>query len=159
MLRPLPQHERLPLECHQIAGGRPDWCQEHLLDPRHGPQRGLAQPGGLRRHDTPPEHGEALLRRQLLNRGPRLERVVPLDGQEGQPRGVAARLGQREPRRGRRAHQEAVGHLDQDPGAVARLDLGPGRAAVRQSLEHGEAASDDLVVRAPVQVRDHADAA
>ena len=52
-----------------------------------------------------------------------------------------------------------MGHLDQDPRTVAGLDLGAGRAPVRQSLEHREAAVDDVVVRPAVQVCDHSDAA
>ena len=76
-------------------------------------------------------------------------------GRPSRPRSGPPRATRTPPPR-RRRDQEAVGHLDQDSGAVARLDLGPGRAAVRQSLEHGEAASDDLVVRAPVQVCHHA---
>ena len=48
--------------------------------------------------------------------------------------------------------------LDQDAGAVARLDLGPGRTAVRQALEDGQAAVDDVVVGPAVQIGHHADA-
>jgi glycine oxidase len=157
-LGPLAHHEGLPLERHQVDGRGARRCEEHLLDPGYGPQRRLPQPGGLRRHDTPAEHPEALLARQLLDRGPCLEGVVPVDGQENQSGRIAPGFGELEARRGRRDRQEAVRHLNEDPCAVARLHLGAGRAAMRQSLEHGEAALDDVVVRLSVQVCDHSDA-
>ncbi len=91
-LRPLAQHERPAFQRHQVAGRTSRGCEEHLLDPGHGAQGGLPQPGWLRRHDAPSEHPEALLGCQLLDRRPCLEGIVPVDGQEGQSRGVAPDL-------------------------------------------------------------------
>ena len=49
--------------------------------------------------------------------------------------------------------------LDQDSRTVAGLCVGAGRAAVRQIDEHLQAALDDPVRRATVDVADEADAA
>ena len=83
--------------------------------------------------------------------------VVGVDGQEGQADGVAPGVGQREAGRLGRAREEAVRDLHQDPGAVTRLHLGAGRAAVGQSLEDGEAVVDDVVIGPAVQIGHHAD--
>ncbi len=135
---------------------------EDLLDPGHRPQRRLPQPVGLGRHHPPPEHGEALGGGQLLHHGPGLVGVVGVDGQEGQPDGVAAGAGRRQGEAGvlvgQRPREEAVRDLHQDPGPIPRLHLGARGAPVGQPLEHGEAAVDDVVVGPAVKVGHHADA-
>ena len=156
VLRPLAHDEGAALQGHGVHA-RFHRGQEDLLDQRHGTARGRAQALGLCRHAAPPEHRQALLGRRLLHDGAGLQRVVGVSGQEGETDGVATGTGQREPRFLGRRRQEPVRDLDQDAGAVTRLDLGPGRAAVRQALEHGEAAVDDVVVGPAVQIGHHAD--
>ncbi len=157
VLGALAQHEGAPLERHRVhaRGGRGD---EELLDARHGAERGLAEAEGLDRHDAPPDDAEPLLAGELFHHAPRLVGVVGVGGQEGEAHRVAPGLGQREARRLGRAGQEAVRHLDEDPGPVAGLDLGARRAAVGQVLEDGQRLVDDVVVGRAVQIGHHADA-
>ena len=123
------------------------------------PARGLAQAFRLGRHPAPAQHREPLLGRRLLHDGAGLQRVILAGRQEGEPHGIAPRIGQREAGGLGRARQEAVRDLDQDAGAVAGLHLGARRAAVGQALENGEAAVHDVVVGTPVQIGHHADTA
>ena len=51
--------------------------------------------------------------------------------------------------------QERVGHADEDPGAVARADVGALGAAVLEIVERHQRAVDDLVRRPVVQPRHH----
>jgi hypothetical protein len=55
--------------------------------------------------------------------------------------------------------QQLVGHLHQDPRPVARARIGARGAAVLEVLERRDGPRDDLVRRAVVEPRDHADAA
>ena len=57
------------------------------------------------------------------------------------------------------AAEERVRDLDEDPGAVARVRVGAGRAAVLEVRERDERPLDRLVARHPVQARDEGDAA
>ena len=54
---------------------------------------------------------------------------------------------------------ERVGHLHQDAGAVARVGLGAGRAAVVQAAHRGERLVDDGVTLPALHVDDEPDAA
>ena len=158
MFGPLAQHEGAPLERHRVHPrvGRPD---EELLDTRHRPEGGLPEAFGLDRQLAPAEHGEALLCRDLFDQAASLVRIVGVDGQERQADRIPTRIRQREAGRLRGAHEEAVRHLHQDPGAVPGLHLSPGCAAVGQSFENGQRLVDDVVVGPPVQIRHHADTA
>ncbi len=49
---------------------------------------------------------------------------------------------------------EAVGDLDEDPGAVAGVDLGPGRASMLEMAETVKSHADDPVTAATVHVHD-----
>ena len=57
------------------------------------------------------------------------------------------------------AAQERVGHLDEDAGAVAGVDLGAGRAAMVEAAERAEGGVDDVAALRAGDVDDEADAA
>ena len=109
---------------------------------------------------TPPaQDGEALFGGEGLDHLLRLGGVIALRRQEGQADGVRAGRGKGESGRLRRADQEPVRHLDQDPRAVTGGDLGPRRPSMSQTLENGESLVDDVVIGTSVQIRHHAHAA
>ena len=54
--------------------------------------------------------------------------------------------------------QEAVGELDQHPGAVAGARVGARGAAVLEVVERGQRQVDDVVARLAVQASDAGDA-
>src|SRR5205823_6422337 len=57
------------------------------------------------------------------------------------------------------AAQELVRELEEDPRAVARQRVGPGRAPVLEVLEGADRADDRLVARDAVQLGDRGDSA
>ena len=59
----------------------------------------------------------------------------------------------------RDAREEAVRHLDEDAGAVARLRIGAGRAAMVEALEDGQRLLDDGMGGDAIQVHDGSEAA
>ncbi len=94
----------------------------------------------------------------LLLDGPLQQRLdslasVLLGGQEAHHHPVGARGRQLQ---ARYRAQQLVGHLHQDPRAVAGEWIGPGGATVLEILERRERARDDLVGGEIVQARDHA---
>ena len=125
VLGPLAGDERLAVEVdarRAIGGG-----DEELLHRRHRGAGGRAEAVGLDRQVAPAEHDEPLFDGDVLDRGERLLERHRLGRQERDARRVRTLGREREP--GDRP-QELVGHLEQDAGAVARVGLGPGGAAV-----------------------------
>ena len=59
----------------------------------------------------------------------------------------------------REAAQQPVGHLQHQPGAVARVGIGPARPAVLHRGQHRERALDHLAAAHAVGARDQAEAA
>src|SRR5207302_4701589 len=57
------------------------------------------------------------------------------------------------------APEKRIRHLDEDPRAVARVLVGPGRPAVLEVGERDERPLDRLVARNRVEARDEGDAA
>ena len=57
------------------------------------------------------------------------------------------------------APQQAVGHLQHQAGAVARVGIGAARPAVLHRGQHGERALDELAAARAVGARDQAEAA
>ncbi len=68
-------------------------------------------------------------------------------------------LAGRRQRGGRDLAEEAVRHLEEDAGAVARVHLAAAGAAMLEVLEHRQRLVHDLVGGAPLHVDDEADAA
>ena len=93
---------------------------------------------------------DALDRRLGLLGGERLDR------QERQPDGVLTRRRQDV---AELAAQEAVGHLDEDPGAVAGVGLGSGGAPVVEVGQRREGGVDQLAAGDALQMGDEGDAA
>ena len=77
-------------------------------------------------------------------------------GQERQPDGVGARRRQLGIDHGA---EEPVGHLDEDPGAVAGVGFGPGGAAVGEVGQGLEAGADQLMAARTLDVGHEGDAA
>ncbi len=82
--------------------------------------------------------------------------AVVVAGEEDEPGAVRAGRGQGE---GHRSTQEAVGHLDQDAGAVTSVGVGAGGAAVFEVDEQREGVADDGGRAMALDVGDEADAA
>ncbi len=124
---------------------------EHLAEGRlHG-----QSPGSEHRvvgwHVAPSDDGEALGVADLGDERRRRAGLGRLRGEEGDARRVAAV--------GRQVEldnlaEEPVGDLHEDPGAVARVDLGAGRAPVLEVAERAEPELDDLVALAALDI-DH----
>jgi hypothetical protein len=132
--------------------GRPR--DEHLAHERLAGARRLAEHGVAGRHRAPAEHVQPLGLDHLLE--PLLD--LPADRgvarQEDDAAAVLPRARQRDA--GLAAHLvvEGVRHLDQDAGAVARVDLRAAGAAVVEVLEHLDRLLDDAVRLVPLDV-DH----
>ena len=60
---------------------------------------------------------------------------------------------------GHDAAEEGVGQGEEDARAVAGIGIAPGRAAVHEVLQNGDALFNDIVIRAVGQVCDQTDAA
>ena len=90
---------------------------------------------------------------------PGLGRVVMVQRQEGEARGVRSGLGQLEVRVGGHRGEELVGYLGQDPRAVTGVPLGSGGAAVSQVFENGQRLAHQLMAPAPLQIGHQAHAA
>ena len=129
---------------------------EQLPDDRAAGAGDLARVLGTDRHVAPAEQTLALRRD-----GPLEQRLQARAGrivlrQEAHQHPVLARLRQLEVHDGA---QQLVGHLHEDPRAVARARVGAVGAAVLEVLQGRDRFLDDLVRRAVVQARDHAHAA
>ena len=103
-----------------------------------------------------PEHLQPLAGRDLLDPGHGRRLGSGSLRQEGDAGGVRAGGREVEVDDG---PQEAVGHLDEDAGAVADVGLGVGGPAVVEVAQRGEAELDHPVRAAPVQVGDEGHAA
>jgi hypothetical protein len=79
--------------------------------------------------------------------------------EEDEAGAVAPGFGQRDADLAANAREKLVGHLDQDPGAVAGVRLAAARAPMEEVLENREGLADDLVGLAPLDVHDEPDAA
>ncbi len=151
VLDPLAREVHVPLElvAREAVLGDEDLRERgHLLARRRA--RTVAVDG-----DRPPaEHREALVGEHLGDRvGGALDAV---DGDERDPGRVRARVGELEVDGG---PEVRVGHLHEDPGAVAGVGLRTCRAAVVQAAHGGERLLDDGMALAPLHVDDEADAA
>ena len=108
------------------------------------------------RHVAPGDDALALVGHRALEQRLELLPAVLLVRQEAHAHAVGAR--RRQVLVEHRAH-ERVGHLEQDPGAVARVRVGTRRAAVLEVLQRHDRALDRLVRRLAVEPRDEGDAA
>ena len=148
-------HEQLALErvlvAQPVGGGH-----EELADGGCAGARARSR-GGERDRDLAPAYDPlALGDHGALEQ--RLELGAPLGvgGQEAHGHAVAPGGGQVGIEH---AAVELVGHLEEDPGAVAGLRVRSGRTAVEEVLDRRDPVPQDLVARGPVQARDEGDAA
>jgi hypothetical protein len=121
---------------------------------RHG-AGGRARLALVDRHTPPAQRCLPLGRHDGLDERLEVGALDPVAGQEADGDAVAAALGQLEVHA---AAQQRVGHLHEQPGAVARGRIRAGGAAVLEVGDHGDAALHHLVGRPAVQARDEGDA-
>ena len=105
---------------------------------------------------SPADDPEPLLLGEVLDDAARLVGRAVIGREEREANAVRARGRQRERRH---AAKERVGHLDEDAGAVAGVDLGARCAAVVEVAERAEGRVDDVVALGAGDVNDEADAA
>ena len=148
-------HVEPTLEVHQLGdvlGG----LHEQLADDRRGLLGLEADVAAIGRHVAPADDVLTLLAHRLGEQRLELGAARVVTRQEDDGDAVATG------RRKLRAHdaaQERVGHLCEDPGAVAGVRIGSGGAAMLEVLERLQRALHDTVVRALGQLRDERDAA
>ena len=129
--------------------------QKELFKSGRDLHRGLSCLAQVRRHDSPAEDEQPLFAGYPGDLCARSSRSRGVDREECHSRDITAPFRKRE-RYDR--PKEFVGHLDQDPGAVAGLGIGTKGAAVGEVLERGEPEVDDLVGRGALQVGEERDA-
>ncbi len=157
----LPNDVELPLQgVAGQAGGRGD---EDLLDPRLQVLRELADDLRVDGHVAPAQQRQPLLLDDLLQEPLAEVAVRGQLRQKDHADAVFARGREDEAAAARDAGgggallaEELVGHLDHDPGAVARAGVATAGAAVSQVLDDPDALVDDVVGLAVVDVRDEA---
>ncbi len=125
--------------------------EEDLREVRHGRRGRRAHVVGVHGQLPPPEHTHALFGGDALDGGGCPATNDGVVGQEHDPRGVVAGIGQVEV--GDLA-EERVGELDQDARAVARVGLGATSAAMLQIAQRHQGFGDDVVVRAAGEIGD-----
>ncbi len=153
VLDPLAQHEGATF---QVDARRAVALDEDLPERRHRRERLGAERGAVGRDVAPPQHAQALLGDDRVDR-----RHVGLGdrrvgGEEHQPRRV--------PPLGRKAEvdhapEEAARGLDEDAGAVAGVLLGAARPPVVEVAEGLDAGAHDVVAAVALHVHDERDAA
>ena len=148
-------HVELALD-RKLVGERVVHADEQLLDGRRHGARGRARLALVDRHTPPAQRRLALGRHHGLDERLEVGALDPVAGQEADGDAVAAALGQLEVHA---AAQQRVGHLHEQPGAVAGGRIGAGGAAVLEVGDHGDAALHHLVGGPAVQARDEGDAA
>ena len=150
-LDPLADAQRAPVQddavLRRVAGtGKEDVAEAGHRLARHG-----ADGRRLDRHVAPPEHAEALVLGDPLDRGHRLLRRLVVDGQEGASHCVPTGRRQLEIDHG---PQELVGYLHRDARPVTVVRVGPRGAPVVEVVKGGQPELDHPMGRPPVQVDD-----
>ncbi len=150
-------HEQLALEGVLVeVGGTLDLRaepHEQLPDRGAAGARGASRAGGVHRHLAPAEHSLALGAGGALEQLAQARTLGILGREEAHQHPVAAGRRQLEVHDGA---QQLVGHLHEDPRAVARRGIGAGGAAVLEVLERLDRLRDHLVGGHVVQARNHA---
>ena len=129
---------------------------EHLEERRHGRQRAVAEHRRIGWNVAPAQHAEPDIGREVGDGGLGRVDLARVLGEEPDTGGVLPRCGQVEVDNG---SEERVGHLDQDPRAVAGVGLRTQCAAVLELTERADAGGDDVVRRTALQVCDEVHAA
>ncbi len=120
---------------------------------------GLAQPGEVGRHVAPADDALALDGDEMLELADGEFARGFLLRQEAHGDGIVAGRRQLDAGGAGPIAQQAIGHLDQAAGAVAHQRVGADRAAMVEIDQDLQAAADDLVRLAALDVGDKADAA
>ena len=158
LLEELADHVELALEVrrvpHALAAG-----DEHLLEQRLHRAGGGAQGAVVGGDVAPAEQALALVGDDRVEKGADLVGLHGVAGQEHEAGAVLAGRREREADARALAAQEAVGHLQQDAGAVAGVRLAAAGAPVEQVDEDLQRLLDDRVRGASLDVHDEADAA
>src|SRR5262249_45894147 len=157
VLDPLADDVELALEVHRVAHvTAPD---EDLLDARLDVDGARAEQPIVLRHLAPAEQALPLLGH---DRGDEAADLLALHGvarQEHAADAVIFGSRQRNAEAAALLAEELVGHLQEDPGAIARVGLASTRAAVQEVDEDEQTLADDRVRLASFDVDHEADAA
>src|SRR5207237_1594793 len=109
------------------------------------------------RHRPPPQHDLSLFPYAPLDQQANRRAVGRRARQKHEAGAILAGRWKHESERRRRLPQEAVRHLDEDAGAVARVRFAARRPAVKEIDEDLQALLDDTVRAAAFDVDDEAD--
>ena len=152
VLTALADDEQLAVELD--AGGAVRVVDEEVPEARHHAQGGGTDHRRVDRDLAPAEDAEALVLDDGVDPRHRLLGRFGVEGQEREADAVGARRREREVDDG---PQEPVGDLEQDPGAVAGVDLGARRAPVVEVAEGVEGVGDDRTAGDALDVTDERD--
>ena len=149
VLAPLTDDEELAVERNAArAAGVVD---EKMVEARDHAARGRADHRVVDRDRAPPEDAESLVTDDRLDARHGLLGVGRVRRQEGHADAVGTRGREIE---ARDRAEEAVGHLEEHPRAVAGVHLGARRTPVVEVAERAERGGDDVVAGAALHV-DH----
>ncbi len=129
------------------------------------PDDGLDRPGArpdgrVVRGDVPPaQEALAFLPDDLFKDGLAASRLRRIPGEEDQPCAVPAGGRQVDADAGAHTAEECVGHLDEDPCSVPRVDLATAGAPMEEVLQDGQGLGDDPVGLPALDVYHEPDAA
>jgi hypothetical protein len=158
LLELLADDVQLALERRRVLHRGPP-ADEHLLDRRPHRARAVAQRAVVAGDVAPAEQALPLVVHDRVEDGAHLVGLHRLAGQEHEAGAVVVHRRQREADARALAPQEAVGHLQQDAGAVAGVRLAAAGAAVEQVDEDLQGLPHDGVRGSSLDVDDEADAA
>src|SRR6058998_294056 len=122
-------------------------------------ERAVGPTGESSVHIAPPEDALSLFGHDVFEDGLALCALAWVPGEEHEPGAVLTRRGQGDAEPAALAAEERVGHLDQDAGAVPRVDFAAAGPAVQQVLQHGERLADDRMRLSALDVHHEADPA
>ena len=128
--------------------------REHLPERGHRGPRRRPHRLRIRRHLAPAQRAQAFFEQDPLHPRLRIRQFLAARRQEQETHAVLARLRQRKAQPLGLFPEKAVGNLDQQTRAVARVRIRPRRPAVQQVHQHLDALFDDPVLRPPVEVQD-----
>jgi hypothetical protein len=158
VLDALADNVELALEGLRVGDAR-SAAYENLFNAGLGGSRARSNGRIVGRYPAPAEQRLAFLADYALHHLPAPGGLTCVARQEHEPCAVMLRGRQADAKRGALAGEEGVRHLDEDAGAVSRVDLAAAGPTVQQVLQDLERLADDGVGLPALDVHDEADAA